>query len=276
MPWMPRPVSPTLTSASPIVPYAAHPGGEETSMTGCRGLRLIYLTLVPVFGWPVILARSDAAKDVEILVLRHELAVLRRQTTPPRPFRCPILSSSPLTCCFLTGPCGRPGRPCTPSRADPRCAPPSLTGPAGRRVRVASARTERPVCRVVQATQSGVTECAARTMSPSFSRARSSTTSTGQPHCSDLTASSIDEGGPAMEARLSPPADGHAAPTGWRARTTPASALPHTAAHAANCSSALSTSASSTSSPRARSPPSPRDACWREKWSVDHYGVTTR
>ncbi len=46
--------------------------------------RLLYLLVVRALDWFVLLARSDAAKDVEIPVLRHELAVLRRQTPRPR------------------------------------------------------------------------------------------------------------------------------------------------------------------------------------------------
>jgi hypothetical protein len=38
-------------------------------------LVLIRLILVRAFGWLALLVRSDAAKDVEILVLRHEVAV---------------------------------------------------------------------------------------------------------------------------------------------------------------------------------------------------------
>ena len=45
---------------------------------------LAYLTLCRSIQLLVLLARGDAAKDLEILVLRHQLAVLRRQTPRPR------------------------------------------------------------------------------------------------------------------------------------------------------------------------------------------------
>jgi hypothetical protein len=40
--------------------------------------RVAYLLLAHVLSWLALLARSDADKDVEILVLRREVAVLRR------------------------------------------------------------------------------------------------------------------------------------------------------------------------------------------------------
>jgi hypothetical protein len=46
-------------------------------------LRLIYQRFVKLLSWMVLHARSDTAKEIEILVLRHQLTVLQRRT--PRP-----------------------------------------------------------------------------------------------------------------------------------------------------------------------------------------------
>jgi putative transposase len=47
--------------------------------------RLLYLIVIRVFGWLALLGRGQASKDTEIMVLRHEVVVLRRQVTWPKP-----------------------------------------------------------------------------------------------------------------------------------------------------------------------------------------------
>ena len=47
-------------------------------------LRLIYQMFSTLLRWIVLRTRSDTTKDIEILVLRHQLAVLQRRTPRPR------------------------------------------------------------------------------------------------------------------------------------------------------------------------------------------------
>src|SRR5512142_141221 len=45
---------------------------------------MLYLIFVRLTGWMVLPARSSASKDAELLVLRQEVAVLRRQNPKPK------------------------------------------------------------------------------------------------------------------------------------------------------------------------------------------------
>ena len=46
-------------------------------------VKLIYQMFAKLLSWMALCARSDTTKEIEILVLRHQLAVLQRRT--PRP-----------------------------------------------------------------------------------------------------------------------------------------------------------------------------------------------
>jgi putative transposase len=46
--------------------------------------RLVYLALCRSVEFLALLTRRDAARDLEILVLRHQLTVLQRQTSRPK------------------------------------------------------------------------------------------------------------------------------------------------------------------------------------------------
>ncbi|TJZ99181.1 hypothetical protein [Actinacidiphila oryziradicis] len=50
-------------------------------------LRMLYLIFLRLLGLLLLLSRSQEAKDVELLALRHENAVLRRQLGVPPPTR---------------------------------------------------------------------------------------------------------------------------------------------------------------------------------------------
>jgi putative transposase len=47
-------------------------------------MRFAYLAVLRVLGWLALLASSDRAKDAEILILRHQVAILQRQVKNPR------------------------------------------------------------------------------------------------------------------------------------------------------------------------------------------------
>ena len=66
--------------------------------------KFAYLTLCRSIQLLVLLARGDAGKDLEILVLRHQLAVLRRQTPTTQVRTCRPCGARRDQPCVAPGP----------------------------------------------------------------------------------------------------------------------------------------------------------------------------
>jgi putative transposase len=57
---------------------------NDTHRSCAVALRLLYLIFLHLLNLLILLGRSSASKDIELLVLRHEVAVLRRAHPKPR------------------------------------------------------------------------------------------------------------------------------------------------------------------------------------------------
>jgi hypothetical protein len=57
---------------------------RRSGMIAAVSLRPLYLMFERVLGFEVLLGRTGPSKDIELLVLRHEVAVLRRTKPTPR------------------------------------------------------------------------------------------------------------------------------------------------------------------------------------------------
>ena len=87
--WVPITLSQLLTWCLPVdrEGWSSGSGCAEAPAQAPLGLvplRFAYLAALRVFGWLALLARSDQAKDAEILILCHQVAVLQRQVKTPR------------------------------------------------------------------------------------------------------------------------------------------------------------------------------------------------
>jgi putative transposase len=59
-------------------------GPHGRALSVLVSIRFTYLAVLRMFGWLALFARSDRAKHAEVLILRHQVAVLQRQVKTPR------------------------------------------------------------------------------------------------------------------------------------------------------------------------------------------------
>ena len=90
-------------------------------MIAAVSLRLLYLLFQQALGLILLMGRSASAKDVELLVLRHEVAVLRRTNPRPRMGWADPRRPDPVAAQSTSGP--PPGHP----EHHPALAPPTRT-----------------------------------------------------------------------------------------------------------------------------------------------------
>ena len=79
-------------------------------------MSIIYVMVHRLLAALLVLMRSDVSKDAELLVLRHENAVLRRQTPRPRYEPADRVWLVALTSSFIVGGYSFPGERVGPGR----------------------------------------------------------------------------------------------------------------------------------------------------------------
>src|SRR5262245_35935901 len=89
-PWVPITLSQPLTwclvrdEGPARFRYLAARAPPVRALSLLMSLRFAYLAVLRMFSWLALLARSDRARDAEILLLRHQVAVLQRHVGTPR------------------------------------------------------------------------------------------------------------------------------------------------------------------------------------------------